>query len=222
MRMPMMARSKSFFTLVAAGVLLAGCSGDATAPVAAKSPVLSQVRTSPFVPSTAARSLVGVADGTYEFTVDPTVDQSVDLGPNHLDLPANAICEIATSSYGASHWNEDCSPETAPVHITAIVRNAASDHPSIDFYPAMRFNPAMNVGLYIYVPVGMEDFQKNWVMKYCDDTGTCVDESIADADLRSNADLTNKMVFRRIKHFSGYIIQQGFAEEAGDLVESLF
>jgi hypothetical protein len=52
----------------------------------------------------------------------------------------------------------------------------------------------------------MADFQKNWVMKYCNDASVCVDESLTDADLRSNADTQNLMVFRRIKHFSGYIV----------------
>lgn len=215
--MPTKARSKSLLTLLVAGSLLAGCSGESTAP-ATKTPAVSQSRTSPFVPTAAAKALVGVADGTYEFTVDPTQDQSIDLGPNHLNLPANAICDIAGSTYGASHWNESCQPETAPVHITAVVRNALSDHPSIDFYPAMRFSPDKNVSLYIYVPTGMDAFQKNWLMKYCNDTGTCVDESLTDADLLSNADVTNMMVFRRIKHFSGYIIATGLVDDLGNLL----
>jgi hypothetical protein len=206
MRMPTMARSKiSLLTLLAASAFLGACSGDSTAPAAAK-PAAALSRVSPFVPTMAAKALVGVADGTYEFTVDPTADQSVNLGPNYLSLPANAICDIASSSYGADHWNESCAPQTEPVTITAIVRNATSDHPSIDFYPAMRFAPDKNVSLYIYVPTGMESFQKNWTMKYCNDASVCVDESLADAELRSNADVENKVVFRRIKHFSGYVV----------------
>jgi hypothetical protein len=218
MRLPTKARSKiSLLTLLSASVLLGGCSGDSTAPASAK-PVASQSRTSPFVPTAAAKALVGVADGEYQFTVDPTVDQAIHLGPNYLSLPANAVCDIASSSYGATHWGEACTPQTAPVTITAIVRNATSDHPSIDFYPAMRFSPDKNVSLYIYVPTGMADFQKKWVMKYCNDSSVCVDESLADTDLRSNADLQNMMVFRRIKHFSGYII----ANVVDDVVGLLF
>ena len=206
MRLPTKARSKiSLLTLLAASALLGGCSGDSTAPAKAK-PVVSQARTSPFVPTAANKALVGVTDGSYQFTVDPTVDQSINLGPNHLSLPANAICDIASSSYGASHWGEACVPQKAPVTITAVVRNATTDHPSIDFFPAMRFSPDKNVSLYIYVPTGMADFQKNWVMKYCNDASVCVDESLTDPSLASYADNVNMMVFRRIKHFSGYII----------------
>jgi hypothetical protein len=221
MRMPTMARSKiSLLTLLAASAFLGACSGDSTAPASAK-PATTQSRISPFVPTMAAKALVGVADGSYEFTVDPTVDQSVNLGPNYLSLPANAICDIATSSYGAAHWNESCAPQTEPVTITAVVRNATSDHPSIDFYPAMRFSPDKNVGLYIYVPTGMEDFQRNWTLKYCNDDSVCVDESIADANLRSNADVANKVVFRRIKHFSGYIVA-GIIDDVENLERLLF
>ena len=204
--MPTKARSKSLLTTLAAGVLLAACAGEATAPAAAKAPAVSQSRTSPFAPNGAAKALLGVADGTYEFTVDPTIDQAVDLGPNYLSIPANAICDIANSSYGVSHWNETCEPQTEPVKITAIVRDAASDHPSIDFYPAMRFSPDKNVNLYIYIPTGMDDFQKSWVLQYCADGAACVDESLTDPDLASFADHDKQVVFRRIKHFSGYLV----------------
>ena len=44
-------------------------------------------------------------------------------------------------------------------------------------------------------------------MKYCGAT-SCVDESVSDADLKSFVDVENKVVFRRIKHFSGYVIAQ--------------
>jgi hypothetical protein len=217
MRLPMKARPTfSLLALATAGLMLAGCAGEATAPAAQQKASVSQLRTSPFVPTAAEKALVGVVDGTYTFTVDAQQDQAVHLGPNYLSLPANSICDIATSSYGIGHWGESCTPQEGTVTITAIVRNAATDHPSIDFYPAMRFDPAKSVNLYIYVPTGMDDFQKNWIMKYCADGAlVCVDEAQSDAELASYADLTNKMVFRRIKHFSGYIIAS-VTDEGGE------
>ena len=213
MRSPMLARPTYFLlNSLAAMLFLGACSEQSTGPAIAGLE-LSQERTSPFVPTDAAKALVGVADGTYIFTVDPTQDQAINLGPNHLNIPANAICDIATSTYGASRWNDACATQTAPVEITAIVRNAASDRPSIDFYPAMRFSPEKHVKLHIYVPVDAEAFQKTWVMKYCNDLNVCVDESLNDAALRSFVDSQNKIVFRRIKHFSGYILNSGFLEE---------
>jgi hypothetical protein len=37
-----------------------------------------------------------------------------------------------------------------------------------------------------------------------------VDESVNDPDLASNVDVVNRVVFRRIKHFSGYVVTNLF------------
>jgi hypothetical protein len=206
MRLPMMARSraKTLTMLAAASLMLAACAGEATAPVA---PTLrTQERTSPFVPSGAQRALVGVSDGTYTFTVNPGQTQMLQLGASGLYIPANSICDVNTSSYGIGTWNDACTPQTAPMTITAVVRNAATDHPSVEFQPALRFNPQSNVNLYMYV-TDEATLDNTKVMFYCNETG-CVDESQADADLHSNVDVENKVVFRRIKHFSGYVVAE--------------
>lgn len=199
------------YTLVAAAVTLTGCAGEATAPKAAER--ASALRTSPFVPTAAQRALVGAADGTYTFTIDPTIDQSLSFGASYLSLPANSVCELATSTYGASHWNDSCAPERAPVTITAVVRNAATDHPSVDFYPAMRFNPGTTVSLYLYV-TDSATLDASRVVKYCNRVA-CVDESVNDTSLQSNVDPVNNVVFRRIKHFSGYVVAER-SDEASD------
>jgi hypothetical protein len=50
-------------------------------------------------------------------------------------------------------------------------------------------------------------------MRYCDDTNTCVNEAAHDADLASYADHDAQMVFRRIKHFSGYLVNRADVSE---------
>jgi hypothetical protein len=213
MRLPMMARARvSMLTMLAAtGVLLAACAGETTAPKA--SPSESQLSRSPFAPTAAQKSLVGVTDGVYTFTIDPTQDQSLALGPNHLDLPANSVCDLATTSYGVQYWNDPCSPQTAPLTITAVVKNANTSSPSIDFFPAMRFNPKTPVNLYIYVPTGLSNFAKQWTVQYCGAFNRCYDESQYDRDLRTLVDAGNSVVFRRIKHFSGYVVAE-FASDS--------
>ena len=211
MRLPMMARSRVSLvplltTVATASLLLAGCAGDATSPSAAQPKTLSAMRTSPFVPTDAQRALVGVADGTYSFTIDPSQDQSLSLGASHLDIPANAVCDLATSTYGVGTWNDACSHQTEPFTVTAVVRNAATDHPSVEFQPALRFDPSTNVNLYLYV-TDQATLDATKVMKYCNATG-CVDESLTDSELISNVDVENKVVFRRIKHFSGYVVAE--------------
>ena len=206
MRLPMTARSRMFtLALLVAPVLLAGCSSESTAPNAVKR--ISQQRSSPFAPSAAQRALVGISNGTYSLTFDPSQDNAFTLGANYLSLPANAVCKLdGSSGDGAEYWNQSCVPETDSVTIGVVISDAETDHPRLDFYPAMRFNPETNVSLYIYVPVGMDDFMKSWVMKYCDSTDTCTNEALHDADLSSYADTNAQMVFRRIKHFSGYTV----------------
>ena len=211
MRMPMMARSRVSLvplltTVATASLLLAGCSGDATSPSAAQPKTVSALRTSPFVPNDAQRALVGVSDGTYTFEIDPSQAQSLQFGASHLDIPANAVCDLASSSYGAGTWNDECAPQTEPFTITATVKNAATDHPSVEFEPALRFSPASNTNLYLYV-TDQATLYATKVMKYCNAAG-CVDEALTDPDLRSNVDVENKVVFRRIKHFSGYVVAE--------------
>ena len=203
MRLPMMARYRvsTLSTLALSAILLAGCAGESLAPSAVQT---SQVRTSPFVPTAAQKALVGVADGVYSFVIDPSQDQSLALGPSHLDIPANAVCDLATSTYGSAHWDESCAAQTDTFTVTAVVRNAATDHPSVDFEPALRFSPDKKVSLYLYV-TDQATLDASRVVKYCNADG-CVDESIADASLTSSVDLVNRVVFRRIKHFSGFII----------------
>ena len=206
MRLPMMARYRISLlsALVLASTLLTGCAGESTAPNART--MSSQLVTSPFVPTDAQKALVGASDGTYSFAIDPTRDQVLAIGASQLFIPANAICDLATSSYGTSHWNDSCSQQSEALTITAVVKNAATDHPSIDFQPAMRFSPNKSVNLYI-VASNQATVDASRVMKYCGAT-SCVDESVSDADLRSFVDVENKVVFRRIKHFSGYVIAQ--------------
>ena len=181
MRLPMMARYRlsTLSALALSATLLAGCAGESTRPAAAPT---SELRTSPFVPTDAQKALVGVSDGSYEFLIDPSQDQSLSLGASHLDIPANAVCDIASSTYGASHWNESCAAQTDTFTITAVVRNAATDHPSVDFEPALRFSPDKQVNLYLHV-TDQATIDASRVVKYCNANG-CVDESVSDPSLR--------------------------------------
>jgi hypothetical protein len=204
MRLPMMARYRisTLTLLTVTGVLLTACAGDSLKPAALQK--TSEVRTSPFTPTAAQKALVGVSDGTYTFDIDPKRDQSLSLGASRLDIPANAVCDRDHSGYGPDMWNEPCSPEDRRFKITAVVRNAATDHPSVDFEPALRFSPDKDVNLYLYV-TDDATLDASRVVQYCNANG-CVDESLTDPSVASNVDLENRVVFRRIKHFSGFIV----------------
>jgi hypothetical protein len=216
MRLPMMARYriKTLTMLAVAGVLLTACAGDSLRPPALQK--TSELRTSPFVPTPAQMALVGVSDGTYTTYIDPTRNQTLTLGASRLEIPANAVCDLDRSSYGSDKWDDSCARENSRFKITAVVRNAATDHPSVDFEPALRFSPDKNVNLYLYV-TDDATLDASRIVKYCNANG-CVDESIADPSVASNVDLENRVVFRRIKHFSGFIVLS-LMESAGDALD---
>lgn len=183
--------------MVTSALLLAACSGDSTAPSAAR-----------LQPVDASKALVGVVDGVYTFTIDPSQAQSIMLGASSLVLPASSVCTLATTSYGPDKWNDACVPEALPVTITAVVKNAATNHPSIEFAPAMRFNPATSVQLHLYV-TNAETLGNMTVMKYCGPfSAVCVDESLTDSSLQTTVDAPAGLVSRRIKHFSGYVVAE--------------
>ena len=191
--------------MLTSALMIGACSADVTSPTAPSAAISTP---SMFAPSLSSRSLVGVVDGTYTVTVDPTRDQSFNLGPNHLDIPADGICSLGKSGYGPKFWDSRCTPERNPVELTVIIKNASSAHPSMDFFPAMRFNPKKSVQLYMYAPRVSSQDAKNWQMFYCPDRGGCFDESLTDASLVTHIDYTNNVLFRRVKHFSGYTVAE--------------
>jgi len=215
------------------GVVVASsaCSVDSKtiAPSSASSSTTA-VRSSPFVPNAAQKALIGVTDGTYRFTFDPKQGQVFSLGPNRLEIPAWAVCKLGNTRYGPAFWDSPCVPETTPVNLTVTVNNAASDHPSVDFQPAMRFSPQKVVSLYFYVPNVSQQDATNWVITYCPNAGSgstslsssnsgsgstgtsggCVNEALTDPDLQTFVDYDANMLFRRLKHFSRYQVDAGY------------
>lgn len=206
MRQLMRERWSGLTTVALGSLALLGACRDTLAPRPAET--TGQERASAFVPAISAIRILGVKDSTYSFTVDPTRTNELDLGPNHLSLPANSICDLKTSGYGVATWNLPCTPQTQTLTITATVRGSSGQHPSIDFRPAMRFNPATKVNLYIYVPHANPADAMRWVMLYCQTAAQpgCVNEAWYDPELRTYVDMRANVVFRRIKHFSGYLV----------------
>jgi hypothetical protein len=211
MRMPMQARLNRY-TLLTTAMLLGACGRDVTSPAPVASQKATEAKAMP-APESANRALIGVPDGTYSVTFNTAQNQSLWLGENHLDIPAYAICNLVTSGYGAAYWDKPCTPQTGNLTLTVIIKDSQSDHPQVDFFPAMRFNPSKNVQLFMYAPKVSRTDAKNWWMFYCNDAGQCVDESKTDVSLRTYIDYDANMLFRRVKHFSGYVVAERGSEE---------
>jgi hypothetical protein len=128
------------------------------------------------------------------------------IGAHLINIPAGAICSL-TSSYGNTEWDKPCTPLQGSVLITATVLNDNENHPYIDFQPALRFSPTKEVTLFLRN--GRSSQAETLVMKYCNNLGTCIDESLEDASLKPSRVGQTSVIRRRVKHFSGYMIAVG-------------
>ena len=194
MSKPKMALSKVL--VVTLSLLVAACAGESTSPTTKSAPLA------------ASKALVGVVDGVYSYTVDPNVSNTLTFGSSRLTLPEHAICALATTPYGPEYWDQACDAEQGQVTITAVIRNAQTNNPSIEFSPAMRFSPDRNVELFLQVDnAATLSSMSNLV--YCGPfSAYCMDESLSDASLLTTVDVNANTVFRRIKHFSGYTVAE--------------
>jgi hypothetical protein len=126
------------------------------------------------------------------------------IGDHVINIPANAICDLATSGYGADYWNKSCSPMKGSVVVTATVLNGPDGEQMIDFQPAMRFAPNKEVTLFFK---DGKSSSKNVSIKYCNNAGVCIDESLSNPALKPFRIAGNhNIVGRRLAHFSGYVV----------------
>jgi hypothetical protein len=190
--------------LAASALLFTACARDGSSPTGV-----------PMARTHVSYDLAGAHDQTYTFVVNTWQNnQQFNFGNSYIQIPANAICNIATSGYGPAYWNSPCTPATGQITITATVTNSGSDHPSVQFEPALRFNPATTVTL-LLAATNKATLSNMSVIDYCSaavptlTNASCVNEAANDPSLASTVNLWNMTISRRIKHFSGYLITDG-------------
>lgn len=160
----------------------------------------------------------------YTFTIDPNVAQNVTLGEHEVFVPARAICDPSTSSYGAGEWDKPCTLATTPITFRAIT-GERHGHAAIDFEPDVRFAPSSDTDRTQWVILTLRDAKKlkldtEYSILWWDaeaesnsgegsDKGAWVDESLTDPTLRAWTDRRGNKVSRRLKHFSGYNVTSG-------------
>jgi len=199
-----------YLLLAMSGVVVASsaCSVDATSPQPFAAPGSAGLSKGS---STLDDSQSGSDDSsTYTFRIDPRRDNNLTFGKHSLWLPANTVCDPATSGYGLGTWDASCSPLTTSITITAKVRGASGGLPRVDFQPALRFNPWHAAYLTFAVKGKQAKEAAAMGILYCPTTSTkeCIDESLTDPTLVTVLDRPQQMVYRRIKHFSGYLVAE--------------
>lgn len=212
MRMPMKARSIArISTLVAASSLvLSACSSEVTAPPSTFSPTEANLTQSVRFNSSVGKKLVpNGRTETFVFTINPSVDNTLMMGAHALTIPASAVCSLVGSGYGAGTWDNACTAERAPFTITATIYGN-TDGGRVEFQPALRFNPSTTVEIWMYSKKASASSTHILNILYCP-TGekkSCYDEALTDGSLVTNYNRKDNVVFRRIKHFSGYVVAE--------------
>src|SRR5688572_1373687 len=152
------------------------------------------------------------------------------LGIHAIYFPANAICDPETSSYGPTEWDAPCDVLARPIQFHAEIREV-DGRSYVDFTPAVRFvptsDPASSVWLYMKTSAlssdpdsAMAALRRMSVM-YSPAIGEIgINEALADPSLRTYVWVDGGIAFRKIKHFSGYNIFDGWRGGMSDVGES--
>ena len=213
-------------------LVLAGCGGDRLAGPG--------LEATPWGGITVGRAPAGVprADvivdymaedsASADFTVTPS-GGVFNLGPHAIYFPANAICDPATSSYGPTEWDAPCDVLTGPIRFHAEIREV-DGRSYVDFTPAVRFvptnDPANSVWLYMKTsalsadPDSAMSVLRRMSVLYSAAIGDLgINEALNDPSLRTYVWLDGGIAFRRIKHFSGYNVYDGWRRSSADMMD---
>lgn len=162
---------------------------------------------------------------SVDFTVTPTGGMFV-LGKHAVFFPANSICDPATSTYGPGEWDAPCTPLATDMKFHAEIRGSETGETWIDFTPSVRFVPTTdpNQKVWAIMNVGTDITRENYrkfAMHWTPEANTTVvvNEAAGDETLKTYIDLTNDIVFRRVKHFSGYLVGSTIEDTSDTLIE---
>jgi len=210
-------RRNTLLLLVGAVAALAVACRDSVVAPARSASSLSASASPSFSASSNNRTLLGTLElspngGTYH------------VGDFDIVMPAGAVCDPATTKYGARHWDDDCDAATSTITVNVIAKRRGG-RTQVDFQPDLRFKPS--AGWVVIQTAAYSDFLTssavrqlspsssyfwNFAMLYVPSGGgSQIDEvrSTRDASLVTHVDLRTGLVWRRVKHFSGYLVSAG-------------
>lgn len=156
------------------------------------------------------------------------------VGDFTLNVPANAVCDPATSGYGEGTWNLPCTPLGRDVKITATVL-LVRDHFFAELTPNIRFSPAAG---WVTVSARRDeaidavgDLRRFAILgstgKVLDPvaaatapwTDLAYDDAKTDPTLRTTVNVSTGVISRRVQHFSGWLIASGQMAECSPYVD---
>ena len=159
------------------------------------------------------------------FTVTPS-GGVFSMGPHHLYFPSRAICDPATSTYGTTEWDKPCEALSTPITIRAEVR-VTNGVPWVYFTPNLRFVPSSYPTRWVWLylesrqPIDYADLDRFTILWFSEVGAVAIDESLSDPTLRTHIWPETGLVYRRIKHFSGYQVHDGRASTSAQIDDVL-
>lgn len=202
-------------TTLATGGLVA-CSDNPTSLVTApqSAPDVSSPTAMMRAPASYFGSIAATPSLSRQTIGDTTVTQFVlnvgtpgalyDIGNQskiYFPLGALSVCDPAVSDYGPGTWDEVCKPLANSITITAKSWvNPITGGVNTDFSPELRFVPQVPMGVTLFLHDPSPSITDR--INYCSN-GVCVDDSQVDGTVTTASD-SSGLVFRVIKHFSGY------------------
>jgi hypothetical protein len=204
-------RGRTLVTLLAVG--LAACGEVSTAP-SGLSPEAGALFSSGSGSDGSGTSGRGQESGTRSFVVYPGLPMGQRFGDHVLFLPANSICDPATSGYDAALWDAPCAPLQEPIQITATW-STVNDRPVISFSPDLRFAPSDDESRWVTLSLkdsrGIDPSLYYAILWFDKQGGAWVDESQTDPTLKARTNQSGNLVTRRLKHFSDYSLYSGYS-----------
>ncbi len=155
----------------------------------------------------------GQESGSRVFVIAPGVAVLEKFGDHYISIPANAVCDPATSGYGPALWDAPCAPLGHSIQVTATW-SVVNGRPVIKFSPDLRFVPSNDQNRWVQLGLkdtkGVDPDLYYTILWYNPDLGRMVDESAADPTLKAHPYSSGNLVVRRLKHFSDYDLWSGY------------
>lgn len=208
------------YAALAAAAAIAACSDAATGPRAGD--VRSAVPADrPSLDINSSARFWGFRSTTFSLT---SAGGTYKIGDFYtLSVPANGVCSLS-SSYGPGTWDSPCTTLGDGESITVTATYGITlNGPAVDFSPALRFSPdaqvTLSTSLYSGVLTSASDYFAShpsalrWFGMYYEPNlgSSLVTDAAVDPSLVTHVNLSTGIVWRRVKHFSGYSVTSGLA-----------
>ena len=213
-----MRRSALYLFVGAVATLAVACRDSAVAPARD-----TQVSTTSLAQSARGRGSATTVLGTIQISPD---GGTYHVGDFDVVIPAGAVCDLATTNYGRRYWDDDCTPSSTAVTVN-VVAESRRNGVSVSFQPDLRFRPSAGwvvVQTQAYRDLLTSDvarklsprseaFRAFGIGYMPSGTRSLLDEALTNSDrsLVTHVDRNTGIIWRRVKHFSSYLITAGFA-----------